>query len=60
MVQKLKWHKLSEEGKKFVRDFGQNEKTVDYIEDTEDETIIVLKNKDRLTFNWRSIHLSAK
>lgn len=60
MAQKFKWHKLSEEGKNFVRAFGQNEKTVNYIEDMGDETIIVLKNKDRLTFNWRSIHLSAK
>lgn len=60
MVQKLKWHKLSEEGKRFAHAVGQNEKTVDYIEDTKDKTIIVLKNKERLMFNWRNIHLSAK
>jgi hypothetical protein len=60
MVQELKWHKLSEEGKRFVLAFGQNEKAVNYIEDTKDKTIIVLKNKNRLIFNWKDIHLSAK
>lgn len=59
MVQKLKWHKLLEEGKQFVRAFGQNEKTIDHIEDTKDKTIIVLKNKKRFIFNWKRIHLSA-
>ena len=60
MAQKLKWHKLSEEGKRFVHAFGQNGKTLDYIEDTKDKTIIVLKNKKRLIFKWEDIHLSAK
>jgi len=60
MVQKLKWHELSEEGKKFVYAFGQNKKTVDYIEDTKDKTVIVLKDKNRLIFNWKNIHLSAR
>lgn len=33
---------------------------VDYIEDTKDKTMIVLKNKNRLIFNWKNIHRSAR
>lgn len=60
MVQKLKWHDLYEEGKRFVHAFGQNEKTIDYVEGTKDKTVIVLKDKKKLIFNWENIHRSAR
>jgi hypothetical protein len=60
MVQKLKWCQLSEEGKRFVSAFGYNEETIDYVEDTKNKTTIVLKNKEKVIFNWDKIHRSAR
>jgi hypothetical protein len=60
MTQKLKSHELSEEGKRFVSVFGYNEETIDYVEDTKSKTTIVLKNKEKVIFDWDKIHRSAK
>jgi len=59
MTERLSWDQLSEEGKSFVSAFGQSEDTIDYIIDTAEKTIIVLKNKERTVFDWRKIHSSA-
>lgn len=57
---KIKWNQLSEEGKNYVSAFGYTKDMIDYLLDTNNKTAIVLRNKEKIIFDWRKIHLSAR
>jgi len=60
MAEKIKWEQLSRQGENFIKAIGQNRKTIDYIKDNRNKTEIVLKNNEKIIYNWRKIHLSAR